>query len=45
MATGGNTTAKPFVPAKFNLPALNDYSENYDLWTMALTLVLQNRRL
>jgi len=41
--TGSSTSAKPFIPAKFNLPMLDDDSENYDTWYMALQLALDNR--
>jgi len=43
--TGSSTAARPFVPAKPNLPILDDDSYDYDLWSMALTLALQNRGL
>jgi len=34
--------AKPFIPAKFNLPMLDDDGENYNTWYMALQLTLDN---
>ena len=43
--TGSSTAARPFVPAKPNLPILDDDGYDYDLWSMALTLALQNRGL
>ena len=33
---------KPFIPAKFDLPMLDDNGENYDTWYMALQLALNN---
>ena len=42
---GSSVAAKPFVPAKFDLPLLNNNSNNYELWSKALTLSLLNRGL
>jgi len=41
--TTGNTSAKPFVPAKFDVPLLEDDGENYDTWYVALQLAFENR--
>ncbi len=43
--TGSSIAVKPFVPAKFDLPMLDDDGDNYDLWSKALTLALRNRGL
>jgi len=40
---GSSTSAKPFVPAKFDLPMLEDDGENYKTWYTALTLAFTNR--
>ena len=40
--TMGNTSVKPFVPAKFNVPLLEDDGENYDTWYGALQLAFKN---
>ena len=37
--------SKPFVPAKFELPMLDDDSDNYKVWGTTLTLALSNRGL
>jgi len=41
--TTGNTLAKPFVPAKFDVPLLEDDGKNYDTWYVALQLVFKNQ--
>jgi len=41
--TTGNTSVKPFVPAKFDMPLLEDDGENYDTWYVALQLAFENR--
>jgi len=41
--TTGNTSAKPFIPAKFDVPLLEDDGENYNTWYVALQLVFENR--
>jgi len=33
---------KSFIPAKFDLPMLDDNGKNYDYWSMALTLAFTN---
>ena len=43
--TGGGSAAKPFVPAKFDLPLLDDDGENYEVWCTTLMLALSNRDL
>jgi len=43
-STGGPART-PFVPAKFDLPMLDDDGDNYDLWSKVLTLALRNRGL
>jgi len=40
--TGGSASAKPFIPAKFDLPMLDDNSKNYDHWSTALMLAFTN---
>jgi len=40
--TGSSMSAKPFIPAKFDLPMLDNDSENYDTWYTALQLTLDN---
>ena len=39
---GSSVAAKPFVPAKFDLPLPNNNSNNYELWSKALMLLLLN---
>ena len=39
---GSSASAKPFIPAKFDLPMLDDDSKNYDHWSTALTLAFTN---
>ena len=43
--TGNASAPKPFVPAKFELPMLDDDSDNYEVWSTTLTLALGNRGL
>jgi len=38
----GNTLVKPFVPAKFDVPLLEDDGKNYDTWYVALQLAFKN---
>ena len=38
-----STAAKPFIPAKFDVPLLEDDGENYDTWYVALQLAFENR--
>ena len=42
---GNVGTSKPFVPAKFELPMLDDDGDNYEVWSTTLTLALGNRGL
>jgi hypothetical protein len=43
--TGSSIAATPFIPAKFELPLLDKDGDNYEIWSTALTLALQNHRL
>ena len=38
-----STVVKPFIPAKFDVPLLEDDGKNYDTWYVALQLVFENR--
>ena len=39
---GSSIAAKPFIPAKFDLPLSDNNSNNYELWSKALMLLLLN---